>query len=176
MVFIGLIKDESVMKPDNSPIETKALKLCTVGEFLAVLASDAMLPGAGAAGGIALALAAACAGKAVAITRRHDVRSALLANLQMQLTRIAEQALVLAQTDAIQFKQQLVSGDPAASDALLHTGHTILEACRTLDRILCDNEHHIADNMAGDWKAARALSDACLCIHQENVRELKSET
>jgi hypothetical protein len=160
------------MKTD-SPIEKKALRLCAVGEFIDSLASDAILPGAGAAGGVALALAAACAGKAVAISRKHD-SSPALAGLQVQLARMAEQALTLGQQDAIQFKQQLKSDDPDAANALLRTDRTILDACRTLDRLLQDNSDAIADNMSGDWKAARALLHACRVIHNENVREIKA--
>jgi hypothetical protein len=163
------------MKSGISPIENKALRLCTIGEFLGVLASDAMLPGAGAAGGLALALAAACAGKAVAITRRHDPNP-LLADLQAELARMVEQALVLGQKDAIQFKQQLKSEGVAVIDALLRTDRTILDTCQALDRLLQDNRKLIADNMAGDWKAARALLHACRVIHNENVRELKADT
>ena len=160
------------MNPTDLPIEKKPLMHCTVGEFLHVLASDAMLPGAGAAGGMALALAAACAGKAVAITRRHG-DSTVLAYLQTQLADLTASALVLAENDALQFKRQLESDDPAEASALLRTDLTILDACSTLDKLLNDNGHHIADNMTGDWNAARALSHACRVIHEENVRGLK---
>ena len=160
------------MKNDASPIERKALRACTIGEFLEALASDAVLPGAGAAGGLALALAAACAEKAVAITRRHDANPALQ-TLQQQLAQLGAEALELGQRDALQFKQQLKSDNPAAATELLRTDYTILDACQALDRLLQDNRGLIADNMAGDWKAARALLHACRVIHTENVRELK---
>jgi hypothetical protein len=83
---------------------------------------------------------------------------------------------VLGRQDAIQFKQQLKTDDPAAVNALLRTDYTLLDACRELDRLLQDNSDLIADNMAGDWKAARALLHACRVIHNENVRELKSDS
>ncbi len=162
------------MTANDSPIERKPLRLCAIGEFLSALASDAVLPGAGAAGGIALALAAACAGKAVAISRRHDDTPAL-AEFQRQLACMAEEALELGQRDALQFKQQLKSNDPEATTALLRTDYTILDACQALDRLLQDNRDLIADNMSGDWKAARALLHACRVIHHENVRELTGE-
>jgi hypothetical protein len=157
---------------EDSPIERKPLQRCSIGEFLDTLASDAVLPGAGAAGGVALAMAAACAAKAVAITRRHDT-NAVLAELQTTLGRMAGEALELGQQDALQFKRQLKSDDPAAATALLRTDYTILDACQALERLLQDNRELIADNMAGDWKAARALLHACRVIHHENVRELK---
>ncbi|MEY4641771.1 MAG: hypothetical protein RLZZ227_1765 [Pseudomonadota bacterium] len=162
------------MKTD-SPIEKQALRRCSLGEFLESLASDAILPGAGAAGGVALALAAACAGKAVAISRKHDASPAL-AGLQVQFAGMAQQALTLGQQDALQFKEQLKSEDPDAANALLRTDHTILDLCSALDRVLQDNRDLIADNMAGDWKAARALLHACRVIHSENLRELKAGT
>ena len=160
------------MNATDSPIERKPLQRCSIGEFLDALASDAVLPGAGAAGGVALAMAAACAGKAVAITRRHDANAAL-AELQTELARMTGEALELGQRDALQFKRQLKSDDPAATTALLRTDYTILDACHALERLLQDNRDLIADNMAGDWRAARALLHACRVIHQENVRELK---
>jgi hypothetical protein len=163
------------MLSSESPIEKKPLQRCSIGEFVELLASDAILPGAGAAGGVALALAAACAGKAVAVSRRHDSEPKLV-GFTVQCATIAEQALVLGRQDAIQFKEQLKSDDPAATTALLRTDYTLLDACRELDRLLQDNKELIADNMAGDWKAARALLHACRVIHNENVRELKADT
>lgn len=162
------------MNAADSPIERKPLQHCTVGEFLAQLASASVLPGAGAAGGIALALAAGCAGKAVVITRKHDSDPAL-AGLQVQLAKLAQQALELGQKDAIQFKEQLKSDDPAATTALLRTDYTLLDLCRELERLLEDHRELIKDNMSGDWKAARALLHACRVIHNENVRELKAD-
>ena len=159
---------------DASPIEKKPLQHCAIGEFVDELASDAILPGAGAAGGVALALAAGCAGKAVAVSRKHDSNPAL-AGLQIQFARIAQQALALGRQDAIQFKEQLKSDDPQAAVALLRTDYTLLDVCRELDKLLQDNRALIADNMAGDWKAARALLHACRIIHNENVRELTGD-
>lgn len=163
-----------IMNRADSPLERKPLRLCAIGEFLEALASDAVLPGAGAAGGIALALAAGCAGKAVAITRRHDANPQLV-ELQEQLARMTDEALALGHQDALQFKRQLKSDDPGAATALLRTDYTILDACQALERLLQDHRDAIADNMAGDWKAARALLHACRVIHNENVRELRSD-
>lgn len=160
--------------PADSPIESTALRRLAVGDFLDALASDAILPGAGAAGGVALALAAACAGKAVAITRRHNGNPRLV-GLQSELAQLAGRALTLGQQDALQFKQQLRSDAADATHALLRTDHTLVDACRNLERLLDDNRDLIADNMAGDWKAARALLHACRVIHHENLRELRSE-
>lgn len=162
------------MSAADSPIESTALKRLTIGDFLDALASDAILPGAGAAGGVALALAAACAGKAIAITRRHDGNPRLV-GLQSELVQLAGRALTLGQQDALQFKQQLKTDEPEAAQALLRTDHTLIDACRSLERLLDDNRDLIADNMAGDWKAARALLHACRVIHSENLRELKAE-
>jgi formiminotetrahydrofolate cyclodeaminase len=158
------------MKPTVSAIGKKPLQHYTLEAFMAELASEAISPGAGAAGGITLALAAACAGKAVAITRRHQSDSRL-DKLQMQLERITESALSLAELDAQQFRRQLQSDRPAAIHALLHTDYTILDTCRALDALLEEHACLIPDNMVGDWKAARVLSDACLFIQLANVRE-----
>lgn len=159
------------MQRDASPLETQPLPALAIGRFLELLASDAALPGAGAAGGVALALAAACAGKAIAVSRRHD-SSPALAGLQVELRRIVELALDLGQQDAICFKQQLKAEDPDAARALLRTDYTMLDVCRGLERLLEDNRDLVRDNMAGDWKAARALLHACRAIHSENLREM----
>ncbi|MES2626186.1 MAG: hypothetical protein V4628_12960, partial [Pseudomonadota bacterium] len=136
-------------------------------------ASDAIIPGAGSASGITLALAAACAGKAVAISRRHDADNAVLADLQAQLADLVKSALALAQADALQFKRHLTNESPATGDALLRTDQRILDVCRKLDTLLDDNIHLIAENMAGDWQAARELSHASRVIQEGNVQELK---
>ena len=156
----------------DTPIETKPLAQCSIEEFLRVLASDAVLPGAGAAAGVALALATACAAKAIAITRRH-ADSTTLAYLQTQLTDLTATALVLAENDALQFREQLETADAVAANALLRTDLSMLEACSTLDKLLDDNKQYIANNMTGDWDAARALNRACRVIHEGNIRELK---
>jgi formiminotetrahydrofolate cyclodeaminase len=165
---------ECTMKPIAAPLGNKPLKDFTIEDLVTALASDAMSPGAGSAGGTALALAAACAGKAVAITRKHQ-SSRALEKLQKQLEHIRESALTLADRDAVQFKCLLQSDTPAAANALLMTDHTMLDTCRVLDTLLQEHSHLIADNVAGDWKAARALSDACLFIQLANVRELGGE-
>lgn len=169
------------MKPTDAPIENKRLKHCTVDEFLSALASDAMLPGAGAAGGVALALAAACAGKAVAITLMHIDDSAdaspndkaALENLQSRLNFLTETALILGENDALQLRYMFQTRDPADARLLLDTDYTMLSTCDELDQLLQDHEPLIVDSMRGDWTAARALGQACRLIHQENIRELE---
>lgn len=162
------------MKQPESILERKALPRCTLKEFLDALASDAKIPGAGSASGIALALGAACAGKAVAITLRHAADNEALLKLQAQLADLRELALRLAEDDAFMFKRHLEAETAASADALLHTDRSLLIDCRKLDKLLDDNEVLIAANMAGDWQAARALSRASRLIQEENVRELKA--
>lgn len=164
------------MKQPESVLERKALERCTLQEFLDALASDAKIPGAGSASGIALALGAACAGKAVAITLRHDADNAGLVKLQTQLAELRELALGLAEDDAFKFKRFLESNNPATADALLRTDRSLLIDCRKLDKLLTDNAALIAANMTGDWDAARALSRASRLIQEANVRELNNDT
>lgn len=164
------------MNATDTPVDKKPLAQCSVDEFIKALASAAVLPGAGAAGGVALALAAACAGKAVAITRRHDEGNTLLAYLQTQLADLAASALILAENDALHFRRQLESADPAAASALLHTDLTVLDTCAALDSLLDNNARYIAENMRGDWEAAKALNHACRIIHEGNVQELRERT
>ncbi len=169
------------MNHTDSLIENTPLADCTVGELLQVLASDAVLPGAGAAAGIALALAAACAGKAVAITLCHPGQNKetaiTLENLQTRFSELADTALRLARDDALQFKRQLkAENNENETKDLIETDRKIMSTCRKLNDLLNHNEHLIAENMKGDWLAASALCKACQDIHTENLNELeKSE-
>jgi hypothetical protein len=163
------------MHQSSSPLENKSLEHCSFQELLEALASDAMMPGAGTAGGIALALAAACAGKAVAISLRHDVDCSELHALQLQFSDLRNGALALAEADALQFKRYLKSNDPVDTDALLNTDSKLVAESHRLDALLRAHEHRIAQNMTGDWQAARALSRACRLIELGNVREIEGQ-
>lgn len=160
------------MDTPQNPLEKQSLHHCSFQELLDALASDAVMPGAGTAGGIALALAAACAGKAVAITLRHDVDNAELAALKQQFADMKQHALHLAEADALQFQRYLQSANAQTTQALLHTDNKLVDESRRLAQLLDQHEHLIADNMKGDWQAARALGRACLLIEQGNVEEL----
>lgn len=162
------------MHQSQSLLETKSLEHCTLKVLLDALASDAMIPGAGAASGVALALAAACAGKAVAITRRHGDDPDLV-ELQQQLAELRESGLALGETDALLFKQFLESGGPEPEGKLLRTDCRILDNCRALESLLARHEHRIAENMSGDWQAARVLSRASRLIQETNVKALGNE-
>jgi hypothetical protein len=166
------------MSQPDSLIEGTPLESCTVGEFVNVLASDAILPGAGSAAGIALALAAACAGKAVAITLAHQNdksrSSESLEILKTQLTELTDTALKLARDDAIQFKRKMESGNKVNKKRdLLETDKEMMNCCRKLKILLDKNESLIVRNMKGDWLAARSLSNACQDINSENLHELE---
>lgn len=160
------------MDQPTTLLEQKPLPHCSFQELLDVLASDEIMPGAGTAGGIALALAAACAGKAVAITLRHEPACSALLALQHQLSQLRTEALALAEADALQFKHFLKSESPQATEALRSTDTQLVEHSQRLELLLDQHEARIAENMAGDWQAARALSRACRLIEAGNVREL----
>ena len=160
------------MSQSESPLDKKPLERCHLKELLDGLASNAIIPGAGTAGGVALALAAACAGKAVAITLLHAADNQALNKLQQELASLRESALALAEADALLFRQHLKSGDPQVTEQLLRTDHQILSGCRELDALLEANEGSINLTMRGDWLAAKALIEASRLIQQANVREL----
>lgn len=160
------------MSQSESPLDRKSLGRCDLKELLDGLASNAIIPGAGTAGGVALALAAACAGKAVAITLLHDADNRTLNELQQELAALRESALALAEADALLFRQHLKYGDPQVAEQLLRTDHQILSGCRQLDVLLEENAGSINATMRGDWLAAKALITASRLIQQANVREL----
>ena len=161
------------MNDRKTLLDSEPLAHCSLKDFLDALASDAMIPGAGAAGGIALALAAACAGKAAAISRRHAEES-LLEELEEQLNVLRTKAISLAEADALLFKEHLRQVDNTAGENLRRTDQLIVAGCQELDALLDANRDQIVDTMEGDWQAAKALCLAAKLIQEMNLRELSN--
>jgi formiminotetrahydrofolate cyclodeaminase len=143
----------------------------SVSDLLAALASDAASPGAGAAAGVTLALAAACARKAVAISLKRQPEHATLVRAGEQLDGIARRALRGADEDARQFEEFLRARDAHAAERLTRAEIRMLKLASELVQAMNEVEGEIAPVVGGDMLAARALCRAVLTIEAKNLDE-----
>ncbi|HVF16637.1 MAG TPA: cyclodeaminase/cyclohydrolase family protein [Steroidobacteraceae bacterium] len=142
-----------------------------LGAVIEAIASDDVAPGAGSAAAVGLALAAACAGKAVAITLKHRNEDAVLARAQKELAAIAHRALHGADEDAARFREFMHEKDASAVQDLLETSTRLqqlgLELLAVLERIADCVDAVVSSDIA----AARALCTAFGEIQSENLAE-----
>jgi formiminotetrahydrofolate cyclodeaminase len=135
-----------------------------LSELLAALASDHISPGSGAAGAAAMAFAAACAGKALAISRKHRAADEVALAAETQLQEIVRKSLQRADVDSARFEDFLRHKNQQTARALLEadqqTQALAAELLVVLDRI----EPGVHPVVAGDILAARALLEAAARI------------
>lgn len=135
-----------------------------LSELLAALASDHISPGSGTAAAAAMAFAAACAGKALAISRKHRALDEVALAAQTQLQEIVRKSLERADVDSARFEDFLRHRNQQTARALLEadqeTQALAAELLVLLDRI----EPGVHPVVAGDILAARALLEAAARI------------
>ncbi len=141
----------------------------TLEDVLARLASDAISPGSGAAAAVTLAFAAACAGKALAISRKHRPAGESLKAAETRLADIVDSSLERADADAALFESFLHHKDRTHADALLRADDSAQALARDLGAVLDDIGGEIHPVVAGDMAAARALLSAANLI-QSRIR------
>jgi formiminotetrahydrofolate cyclodeaminase len=137
----------------------------TLKDVLTALASDAPSPGSGAAASVTLAFAAACAGKAVTITRKH--RPAETDNMnaaELRLAEIVRSSLERADSDAALFESFIHHKDRQAAEALLRADESAQALGRELGAVLDEIAPTIHPVVAADIAAARALLSAVTLI------------
>ena len=137
--------------------------------LIGAMAADAPAPGAGAAGDVALALGAACAAKAFAISARHKAYEAALAQAAVRARAIAEVALQGAGWDAEAFAELLHGSGPGA---LRRDGTVLLAQAAALRALVEAHRPAVIPAMAGDLTAALALAAAFETIERRNLAEL----
>ncbi|MEP7313819.1 MAG: cyclodeaminase/cyclohydrolase family protein [Pseudomonadota bacterium] len=157
------------MKRETDP----GIGALSVMELLRAVASSAVSPGAGAAGSIALGLAAACAEKAVTISLKHHPQNAALRNAAEGFAAIARRAVHGADQDAALFREFLREDDGVAGDRLVTEGERLQELSRELRVLLDDIEPQVDPVMSGDVAAARSLAKAFEAIERANLREVR---
>jgi formiminotetrahydrofolate cyclodeaminase len=139
-----------------------------------LICSNSVTPGAGAAGALTLALAAACAGKAVTISLKHSDN----AHLHRALNRFQElcrYALQEADDDAEAFAAWVRDRDADATDELIESEERMARLVNALLVTIREVEPFIRTNMLGDLIAAKSLARAAKTIQIANEAETKSE-
>ena len=142
-----------------------------LGEVIDSVASEDISPGAGAAGAVALALGAACAGKAVAITLKRRPDDAVLRRARDRLASISHRALRGAEIDASRFDDFVRTKDAEAAERLVDSGEWLRRLATDLDDALREIEDRIDPVVANDVTAAGALARAFVSIQSMNLDE-----
>ena len=149
----------------------KSIGEMRVKDLVEAIRENRPAPGAGAAGAVVLALAAACAEKAVAISLRHNPEEKKLAAAKEGFEEIARRALSNADADAEDFSAFMRSRNASMAERLVQTDKRIVDLGSALIALVEDVEASVAANMAGDLFAARALAKAARDIESHNIAE-----
>ena len=146
-----------------------------VKDLIDAIGGKRIAPGAGAAGAVTLALAAACTAKAVAISLKHQPDQAVLRRSQVILEAMARFALAGADRDAETFAAFIKEHTSGAIAEVIREGDRIGRLITVLSDVIEKIAPHIAANMTGDLVAARALADAARKIQATNSSEARDE-
>jgi len=142
-----------------------------LGALIKEIASNEIAPGAGSAAAVGLALAAACAGKAVAISLKHREHDRVLSQAAQTLAAIAERALSGADEDAKHFRALVKAKDSQAAHRLIESGTHLQQVADALRDVLDAIESSVVTQVSGDLRAARVLCDAFSEIQTSNLAE-----
>jgi hypothetical protein len=146
-----------------------------INEFVESISSDKISPGAGAAGAVALALGAACAGKAVLISLKHSPHDPSLAVALAELEKVRNFALQDADADSRAFADFIRHKSASGAIELVKTGEAMAQLIDALLTIIGDVEPHVRLSMKGDLTAAKSLAAAARAIQSTNEAEAKDE-
>jgi hypothetical protein len=142
-----------------------------ISELLELIGSSAVSPGAGVAGAVALALAAACARKAASVSLKHRADDSELRRVQVTLEDIERDALVGGERDAEAFSGLIHERSRAAVERLIceeeRLGYLIARLTFAIDAVA----PRIQAAMTGDIVAAKALVSAAQRIRDSNEGE-----
>jgi formiminotetrahydrofolate cyclodeaminase len=136
----------------------------TLADVLTALASDAISPGSGAAAAVTMAFAAACAGKALAISRKHRPAGEDMNAAEQRLADIVRLSLERADADAKLFESFIHHKNQQTAHALLRADEAAQGLTRELNTLLDKIEPTIHPVVAGDIAAARALLHAAITV------------
>jgi formiminotetrahydrofolate cyclodeaminase len=146
-----------------------------IDEFLAALGSGKVSPGSGAAGGVALALGAACAAKAVAITLHHHPGDAVLIEKRAKLLALANDALRDADRESRNFADLIHDQDAAAARRVVAVDEELIDLAAATLSIVEELQSLVKPSVAGDLVAARALVEAARRIQSSNLSEIRRD-
>jgi formiminotetrahydrofolate cyclodeaminase len=143
-----------------------------MGKITELICSNSPTPGAGAAGALTLALAAACGGKAASISLKHSDD----AHLRVALDRFQElcrYALEEADDDAESFAAWVQDRGAAATDELIESEEKMARLINALLVTISEVEPFIRRNVIGDLTAAKSLANAAKTIQTNNEAEAR---
>ncbi len=146
-----------------------------VGELMDAIGSKQISPGAGVAGAVTLALAAACAAKAVAISMKHRPDHAGLRRSLEELQTTARFALEDADHDSEAFAAFIKIHSSRTIAQLIREGDQLARLIDVLSHVLREIEPQIEPNMSGDMMAAHVLMDAARTIQLTNSAQAHEE-
>ena len=156
----------------------RSLSELTLAGFVDAVGQDRPSPGCGGAAAVSLALGAACARKAFAISARHQGGEAELEAAAERCRILSEAAIVGVQRDAVNFEALLKGPRGTDQPALALEGDAqVLIALATELRALVERHADAIDaRLAGDAAAALALADAFEQIQTRNLMEIEPRT
>jgi hypothetical protein len=148
----------------------------TLSEVLGALSSRAIAPGAGGATGIVLALAAGCAQKAVAVTRKREGADTGLSTVEDDLLRLREQALACAADDGRCYMAYAKSPGPDTARELVLAGERFLDCALRLGERMAWLNGRVDPVVAGDLGSGAQLQAAVVRIVTEIIRDNRALT
>lgn len=154
----------------TAPIPLSSLE---VQALLESIGSNAVSPGAGAAGAVALGLAAACASKAVSISLKHRPLDAELQSALATFQTIGRSALIEADRDSRAFEAFIHERLPSSVERLVCEEEKLAQLIATFTIAIEEIKPKIQPNMAGDVIAAKALAAAAQQIQLRNEGETR---
>ncbi len=152
---------------------TASVEAQRFGQFLRQLSSGAGLPGSGAAGAIALALAAGCAAKAAGLSLKRCPDNLALAEGREKLLHCMEQALQGSDADSERFAQFLDRRDAQTADRVIAVDRSLLALVDAINATIDLLDPQVRHDVLGDLAAARALSEAARTIQAHNISEMQ---
>jgi formiminotetrahydrofolate cyclodeaminase len=153
-------------------MQSTSLADLPMSQITELICSNSVTPGAGAAGALTLALAAACGGKAVSISLRHsdDAHLHLALNRFQELCRYALQG---ADDDVEAFAAWVRDRGAEATDQLIESEERMACLVNALLVTINEVEPYIRPNLVGDLTAAKSLAGAARTIQTTNEAEAK---
>jgi formiminotetrahydrofolate cyclodeaminase len=143
----------------------------TLADFVKRLGSTAVAPGSGAAGAVALALAAGCVAKAFSISYRHTNASELREATD-HARSLATIALEGAQRDGDDFRRWLASHSAPAAEALRQDARKLLCLSSVLRELIATYGAAVIPSLTADLGAALDFIAAFEAIETRNDGEL----
>ena len=165
----------SSQNPSGQTVADQGLSDQTLADFVNRLGSTAMAPGSGAAGAVALALAAGCLAKAFGLSYRHTSASELreAADHSRALATIA---LECAQRDGEDFRRWLESHSAPAAAALRQDARQLFGLSSVLKKLLATHRDAVIPALIADLEAALDFIAAFEAIETRNNSELPASS